>query len=213
MRHGHLCLCPGAEAGLDHAVEHSGRELWHGHHRAVRLQKLQRRPWRRPASSTSATSMSCPLVLSWHFKQFDFCRRLRHLGALGRISTPVRRCDRADSPGNGYWSHMFTLGGVWYPDEKKTWAVSLLNRYEINTEQDQTRHHARQHALDGMGLEQNRRARAWTWVWSAIISSKSPRTAARTRPRRYSDVVGIGPEVSVFWAKIGTSPRCAMNMR
>jgi len=27
---------------------------------------------------------------------------------------------------------MFTAGATWYPDTEKEWAVSLLNRYEIN---------------------------------------------------------------------------------
>jgi hypothetical protein len=29
---------------------------------------------------------------------------------------------------------MFTAGATWYPDEEKTWAVSVLNRYEIHHE-------------------------------------------------------------------------------
>jgi hypothetical protein len=33
---------------------------------------------------------------------------------------------------------MFTFGGTWYMDTEKTWAISLLNRYEINSEQEET---------------------------------------------------------------------------
>jgi hypothetical protein len=33
---------------------------------------------------------------------------------------------------------MQTAGVTWYIDEAKTWAVSALNRYEFNTEQDHT---------------------------------------------------------------------------
>ena len=33
---------------------------------------------------------------------------------------------------------MQTAGATWYIDEAKTWAVSALNRYEFNTEQDNT---------------------------------------------------------------------------
>ena len=33
---------------------------------------------------------------------------------------------------------MLTAGATWYPDEAKKWAVSALNRYEFNQEQDDT---------------------------------------------------------------------------
>ena len=33
---------------------------------------------------------------------------------------------------------MLTLGGTWYPDKEKTWAMSLLNRYEFCHEQEDT---------------------------------------------------------------------------
>jgi hypothetical protein len=40
--------------------------------------------------------------------------------------------------GNGYWTPMLTAGATWFIDQEKTWAVSALNRYEFNTEQDGT---------------------------------------------------------------------------
>lgn len=41
-------------------------------------------------------------------------------------------------PGLGYWTHMLTAGITWYPESEKKWAVSLLNRYEINHEKEDT---------------------------------------------------------------------------
>jgi hypothetical protein len=38
--------------------------------------------------------------------------------------------------GKGFWSGMLTAGATWYPDEKKQWSASILNRYEIHTEND-----------------------------------------------------------------------------
>lgn len=78
-----------------------------------------------------------PLLLSWHLQQFDFAAGYAFWVPSGNFdaSSPVKYLT---SPGSGYWTHMLTLGGAWYPDEKKTWAFSLLNRYEINTQQDDT---------------------------------------------------------------------------
>jgi len=80
-----------------------------------------------------------PLLLSWHLKQFDLAAGYAVWAPSGNFDySPINPVKALASPGNGYWSHMFTLGGVWYPDEKKTWAFSVLNRYEICQEQDQS---------------------------------------------------------------------------
>jgi hypothetical protein len=78
-----------------------------------------------------------PVLLSCHLQRFDFSGGYALWVPSGEFSTssPVKQLT---SPGSGFWTHMFTLGGVWYPDSEKTWALSLLNRYEINTEQDDT---------------------------------------------------------------------------
>jgi hypothetical protein len=142
-----------------------------------------------------------PLVLSKHFKQFDVAGAYGIYAPSGNFdnSTPLKSLT---SPGNGYWSHMFTLGAVWYPDEKKAWAVSLLNRYEINTEQDQT------HITPGNMLSME-------WAVSKTVAqgvdvglagsyqqevTKDSGAGAATA---LSHEVGVGPEVSVLWEKIG----------
>lgn len=79
-----------------------------------------------------------PVLLSWHLKKFDVAAGYAiwaPLGCFDGDSTPQKQLS---SPGLGFWTHMLTLGAVWYPDEQKTWSLSLLNRYEINTEQDDT---------------------------------------------------------------------------
>jgi hypothetical protein len=72
-----------------------------------------------------------PLMLAWHPEPADFVAAYGFWAPTGDFS----RADPAD-PGKGFWSHMFTLGATWYPTENKTWAVSLLNRYEIHTRND-----------------------------------------------------------------------------
>jgi hypothetical protein len=67
------------------------------------------------------------VTLSWHIKQFDFAVAAGAWAPTGDSGEPV-------NAGAGYWTPMFTAGATWYIDEAKTWSVSALNRYEINTE-------------------------------------------------------------------------------
>ena len=79
-----------------------------------------------------------PVLLSWHEQQFDVAAGYALWAPTGDFNASHGALTALTSPGNGYWTHMFTLGGVYYPDDAKSWALSLLNRYEINTRQDQT---------------------------------------------------------------------------
>ena len=70
---------------------------------------------------------------SSHLKQFDL--------ALGYgVWAPTGDFDMHNPTraGQGYWTHMLTAGATWYIDNAKKWAVSALNRYEINMEQEDT---------------------------------------------------------------------------
>jgi hypothetical protein len=73
-----------------------------------------------------------PAAISWHGPQWD--------AAFGYglwMPTGDSQPGSAE-PGKGFWGHMITAGGTVYFDQEKTWALSLLNRYEINTEQRDT---------------------------------------------------------------------------
>ena len=138
-----------------------------------------------------------PLLLSWHKQQFDFA-------AGYAVWVPSGCFNKNDlvNLGNGYFTHMLTLGGVWYPDAKKTWAISLLDRYEINQEQNQT------HVTLG-----NRNTLEWGFSKSVtqhidlgIIGYYQQQTTSDCGHGASSElahVIGVGPEVSVFWQKIG----------
>ncbi len=71
-----------------------------------------------------------PLVLAWQWNHLD-------LMAAGAIWAPTGHyvANEGSNLGNGTWSPMVTLGGVWHPDEKKTWSLSILNHYEMNCRQ------------------------------------------------------------------------------
>ena len=72
-------------------------------------------------------------TLSWHLPQFDFSAGLGVWLPTGVSAPPPTTL-----PGLGYWTPMWTAGGTWHIDADKTWDVSALCRYELNTEQRHT---------------------------------------------------------------------------
>jgi hypothetical protein len=74
-----------------------------------------------------------PITLSWHIPQADFAIGYAFWAPTGDFD--LNRRIPYVNPGKGFWSHMFTAGGTYYFDKDKTWAVSLLNRYEIQMDQ------------------------------------------------------------------------------
>jgi len=72
-------------------------------------------------------------TLSWHLRQFDFSTALGVWMPTGESAAPP-----TTRAGLGYWTPMLTVGGTWYADADRTWAVSALCRYELNTEQRDT---------------------------------------------------------------------------
>jgi len=72
-----------------------------------------------------------PFALSWHGARYD--------AAFGLAAyVPVGQYDKDDpaSPGKDFWTAMITLGGTYYCDTRKTWSVSILSRYEIHSEKN-----------------------------------------------------------------------------
>jgi len=68
-----------------------------------------------------------PITLSWHFQKFDLGVGYGFWAPVGDSAPQL-----TTRAGKGYWGHMWTLGGTWFPDAEKTWSVSILNRYELN---------------------------------------------------------------------------------
>ena len=129
-----------------------------------------------PVLSTSSLGIGEPVwrrhMVFSHLKQFDLALGFGILGSDGQFveTSPSKR--PALWPGLGYWTYMFTAGATWYPDKDKRWSVSALNRYEFNTEQEDTR------ITPGPGLHRRRgprlrhRRRRCMWAPSAITSSR-----------------------------------------
>jgi len=76
-----------------------------------------------------------PIILGWHLKHFDFA-------AGYSLWIPTGDWNHGnyifDNLGQGYWTHSIEFGATWYLDNKKTWALALLNHYDLNTKQYST---------------------------------------------------------------------------
>jgi hypothetical protein len=72
-----------------------------------------------------------PVTISWHGDRFDAGVGYGFWAASGDFDR-----DRPPVFGKGFWSHMLTAGGTWYPDAGKKWSFSLLNRYEFHHEHE-----------------------------------------------------------------------------
>jgi hypothetical protein len=74
-----------------------------------------------------------PLMVAWRWKHFDTKVAYAVWVPSGNFSD-----NRLANLGDDTWVHMVSLGAVWYPDEARTWAVSILHHYEINSSQTGT---------------------------------------------------------------------------
>ena len=142
---------------------------------------------------------------SKHAAQFDFALAYGVWAPTGDFTS-----SNPTLAGQGYWGHMLTAGATWYPDKDKLWAISALNRYEINQDQQDT------HITPGQ---------AYTLEWGVSrsfiktldvgvagyyqqkVTEDSGPSSTSTRGR----LAGVGPEVSYFYppAMLGVSLRYA----
>ncbi len=138
-----------------------------------------------------------PLLLSWHFKQFDLSGGYAVLAPTGDYST-----GRPDMLAKGFWSHMLTLGGTWYPDAEKTWALSLLNRYEFCQEQEQTHTDPGQVFTIEWGLS---KSLTKTVDVGAIgfYQQQVTKDSGLMATTKLDRIVGVGPEIDAVWPKLG----------
>lgn len=139
-----------------------------------------------------------PITLSWHPKQWD-------LGVGYGFWAPTGNYD--DSPfapnliWKGYWGHMLTAGATYYLDTNKTVAVSLLNRYEINHENDDYNITAGNTYTLEWGISKSIRKTVDVGVvgyWQQQ-TTKDGNSSNDILDR----IISVGPEVSVFCPKIG----------
>jgi hypothetical protein len=157
-----------------------------------------------------------PLLLSWHLKQFDF-------RAGYALWVPTGSYDNTSlvnvNLGDGCWSHMMTLGGVWYPDHDKSWAISLLHHFEFNSQVPGIRSGSTPGGGYAIPSSENIPCSTYTLEWGiskAIIEDTDIGVAGYyqrqftdhdTATTQFSDssVAGIGPEIRTFVSRWGLS--------
>jgi len=134
-------------------------------------------------------------TLSWHPKQFDFAIGSgiwAPTGDSGKPNTTTR-------VGAGFWTFMQTAGATWYIDEEKTWAVSVLNRYEFSTAQRDADVIPGQTYTLEWGVSKGVSKEADLVVVGYYQQQVNPNSGASYSSR--SRVAAVGPEVSVMFPK------------
>jgi len=138
-----------------------------------------------------------PITLSWHSER-------SHLAVGYGVWLPNGSFDpaRLASPGKGFWTHMLTAGATWHLDAERKWALSALNRYEINHENEDTGITPGQVWTLEYGLSRTFNktidvGAAGYFILQTTEDSGSGASSARDR------LFGIGPEINVAWPQLG----------
>ena len=128
---------------------------------------------------------------SKHIQQFDFSAACGLWAPTGNSSPGL-----TTRAGLGYWTVMFTAGVTWYPDPEKKWAISALNRYEINTEKEDTDYTPGQAYTLEWGVSRTLTPTLDVGLigyYQQQVTSDSGNAPTQQRDR----VVGAGPEVAM----------------
>ena len=145
------------------------------------------------------------LETTWsrHLKQFDL--------ALGvGVFMPTENFNNRTWAGLGYWTCMFTAGATWYMDKDKKWSISALNRYELNSQQDDNGITPGQaYTVEGgvrYGLSKTVNFGGIAY-YQQQVNSDVGTSASKERDR----VAGVGPEINAFFPSVslGVSLRYA----
>jgi hypothetical protein len=159
-------------------------------------------------SSFGVGDLFAESTLSWHIEQFDFATAFGVWAPTGESAKPP-----TTKAGLGYWTPMLTAGATWYMDTNKTWAVSALCRYEMNTESTDT------HATTGdaftvewgisktlekvfdVGLVGYYQTKVTDDHGGAIQMVYDPYPHVTDYRKPSDTVVAVGPEISVAFPK------------
>jgi hypothetical protein len=164
-----------------------------------------------------------PVLLSWNLKHFDISTGYSFWAPTGDYD---KKGFIFDNLGQGYWTHSFMLGVTWYPDTDKTWAISLLNHYDINTAQYSSLVNVNvspSHPL-GIASEDTTLGNIDTLEWAVsktitksvdigltgyyqqqVTDTEGPTFNGPTWKNEKIHVAGIGPEIRAYSKKWGLS--------
>jgi hypothetical protein len=135
-------------------------------------------------------------TLSWHVQQFDFAIGS---GVWAPTGDSPAGPGPTTKPGSGFWTLMQTAGVTWYLDPEKTWALSLLNRYEFNSGQRDTEITPGQTYTLEWGISKGVCKEADLGVVGYYQQQVNPNSNKSYKDR--TRVAAVGPEVSVMFPK------------
>jgi hypothetical protein len=141
------------------------------------------------------------VAIPWHTTQFDTVVGYGIWIPSGTSATGLNT-----EPGSGFWTNMLTAGATWHIDANRTWALSLLDRYEISGRQRGSDFTPGDTDTLEWGLSYAP-AKILTLGLAGYFQGQFTRsTGAGSSPNR-SNVVGVGPEVDgiipvarLFWS-------------
>lgn len=138
-----------------------------------------------------------PVILGWHGKQWDAVFSYAWWMPSGDydMANPA-------SIGKGFWGQMFTVGGTYYFDAEKTWAVSALNRYEINQpNSDLNTRPGQVYSLE-FGLSKSLTKTIDVGVVGYYQQQTTDDSGANSSTL-HQHTFGVGPEISAVCTKLG----------
>ncbi|MBD3264855.1 MAG: transporter [Candidatus Omnitrophica bacterium] len=144
-----------------------------------------------------------PLILSWHKPRFDACFGLGGYVPVGKFNV-----NKPASPGKDRWAGMFTLGGTYYFDKKRSWAASVLSRFEMHTEKDSADVKPGNDFHFEWGLSKTISGK---WIWDVGAAGycqwqvTDDKGSAVAFPGDHDRVFAAGPEINVFIPEFSTS--------
>lgn len=142
-----------------------------------------------------------PLMLGWHFQQWDAVAAAGVWCPTGDFSStsPV-------NVGKGFWTGMFTLGATYYFDEEKTWHLSALGRYEISsTKYDRdVRPGDDFHIEWGLGKTIAQKWNVGVTAYTQWQVTNDSGTAATYDTSIHDRLYSVGPEVNYFYEPFKT---------
>ncbi len=139
-----------------------------------------------------------PVTFSWHFADGDL--------SIGYgVWAPTGEFDKTAlvNPGKGYWSHMMTLGGTINLSDDKTWALSVLNRYEIHTENTDLHMTPGHDFTSEFALSKSLTKAIDVGVIGYYQQQLTTDTGAGAVSKDHYHVFAAGPEVNLFCSKLG----------
>ena len=137
--------------------------------------------------------------IAWHPKPFDFVISEGFYAPTGNSSAPP-----TTRVGQGFWSNLATAGVTWNSDAKRSWTVSVLNRFENSSEQRDTNITPGDAYTLEWGISKSVTRSAAQAIDLGVVGYYQQKVTGDTGDTGVPNkdrVAGIGPEVDIAFPK------------